>query len=125
MAIGSGHRMLIVPDNTSAIAVDVARILQRLRILAEAHGADFKSMGSCFQFREQVHVLLQMGEPDHTRHENKNICEIGLNAGHSAALMLSALPLRVRTAPLLLRPRPLRRRRRLPPRRPLRILYLL
>ena len=88
-AIGSGHRMLIVPDNTSAIAVDVARILQRLRILAEAHGADFKSMGSCFQFREQVHVLLQMGEPDHTRHENKNICEIGLNAGHSAALMLS------------------------------------
>jgi len=65
----------------------VLSVLQQLTAAAERHGAMWGRMGSACQLPKQVTALLKMGQRrDDERLER--ICEIGFNAGHSAALLL-------------------------------------
>lgn len=75
------HDLTIVPAAAQAK-------LDYLTGIAEQRGTNFTAMGSSFQVHEEVLMLLKMGTRLNAG-RLQTICEVGFNAGHSAALLLS------------------------------------
>ena len=67
---------------------DVAGMLERLTQVGNAHGANWATMGGAFQVNQQVLALLQLGKSASKDDSVGTVCEVGFNAGHSAAALL-------------------------------------